>query len=47
LISPSHVDVAAIVSDGEDLDEEEMDPTVSTARGTQNNGHDSSEEEVE
>ena len=46
-ISPSHVDDATIVSDGEDLDEEETDPSVSTARGTQNNGHDSSEEEVE
>ena len=46
-ISPSHVNVAAIVSDGEDLDEEKTNPTVSTARGTQNNGHDSSEEEVE
>ena len=46
-ISPSHVNVATIVLDGEDLDEEEMDPTVSTAPGTQDNGHDSSEEEVE
>ena len=46
-ISPSHIDVAAIVLDGEDSDEEETDSTVSTARGTQNNGHDSSEEEVE
>ena len=46
-ISPSHIADAAIVSDCEDLDEEEMDPTVHTSCGTQNNGHDSSEEEVE
>ena len=46
-ISPSCVNVAAIVLDGEDSDEEETDSTVSTACGTQDNGHDISEEEVE
>ena len=47
LISPSHIDAAAIVSDGEDSDEENTAPTVPTVRGTQNNGNDSSEEEVD
>jgi hypothetical protein len=46
-ISPSHINNATIVLDGEDLDEKEMDSTVPTIRGTQHNDHDSSEEEVE
>ena len=46
-ISPSHVDNATIVLDGDDLDEEETDPTVPTVCGTQNEGHASSKKEVE
>ncbi len=47
LVSPSHVNDTAIVSDGDDSDEEETDPTVPINPGTQHNGHDSSEEEGE
>ena len=46
-MSPSHINDAAIVLDGKDSDETEMDSTVPTNRGTQNNGHDSLEEAVE
>ena len=45
--SPSHVDSAAIVSDGEDSDEEELASTVPLVRGTQNNGDESAEENVD
>ena len=46
-MSPSRIINAAIVLDGEDLDEEETSPTVPTVHGAQNNNHASSEEEVE
>jgi hypothetical protein len=46
-ISPSHVDAAAIVSDGEDSDEEDAAPAARTVHGTQNNGDDSAEEDVD
>ena len=47
MISPSHVDSAAIVLDGEDSDEEEAVPTVPMVRGTQNNSDESAEEDVD
>ena len=46
-ISPSHVDAAAIVLDGEDSDEEDAAPAARTVHGTQNNGDDSAEEDVD
>ena len=47
MISPSHVNAATIVLDGEDSDKEEGVPIVHTVRGTQNNDNESAEEDVD
>ena len=47
LISLSHVDAAAIILDGEDSDEEEAIHVAPTVRGTQNNGNEGAEEDVD
>ena len=47
LISPSHVNAAAIVLDGEDSDEEEAMDVAPTVRGTQDTGNDSAKEDVD
>ena len=46
-ISPSHVDAAAIILDGEDSDDEEAIHVAPTVRGTRNNGDESAEEDVD